>query len=189
MQHSRKAQELAQARPPVLSLESSEHVPRVNGCHHPKSSLALYLQHIRSSDQVAIAKPPILVFSLVAKHHTDACARSDGNSAKIRSDRYVEALLLSFYNSLEIKICMAFSVKININSVEHLCAPMGSAYGDISNFARDQKRWYRGGFLVNFRLVESWFREKLAGSSVVTGFENLGGVSCGKQPHCPPRSG
>jgi hypothetical protein len=63
---------------------------------------------------MTIAEPPVLVFSLVAKHHTNACARPDGYSAKVRSDRYVEALILSPYNSLQIKICMAFAVKIHI---------------------------------------------------------------------------
>ena len=100
MNRLRKTKVIAQASTSIFPLESSEHVPRIYGRHHPESPLTLNFQNVRSPNQMAIAKPPILVFPLVAKHHTDTCARPDGYSAKVRSDRYVEALLLSFYNSL-----------------------------------------------------------------------------------------
>ncbi|SDG82931.1 hypothetical protein SAMN05444503_102125 [Pseudomonas sp. BS3767] len=73
---------------------------------------------------MAVSEPTILVFPLVTKHHTNACARPDRYSAKVRSDRYVKALLLSPYNSLQIKICMAFAVKIHIYRVQHRWAPV-----------------------------------------------------------------
>jgi hypothetical protein len=75
---------------------------------------------------VAIAKPPMLVFTLVAKYHTDACTSPDGNTAEVSGHWHIEPLLLSFYNSLEIEVCVTLSVKIDINCVEDLCAPMGS---------------------------------------------------------------
>jgi hypothetical protein len=73
---------------------------------------------------MTIAVPTILVFSLVAKHHTDTCTRPDGYSAKVSGHRHIKSLLLGFDNSLEIKICMALSVEIYIYGVEHHCAPV-----------------------------------------------------------------
>ncbi|MNY24890.1 hypothetical protein D3C86_1586320 [compost metagenome] len=72
---------------------------------------------------MAISKPPILVFTLVAKNNTDACARPDGNTAEIGGHWYIKALFLGFDDSLEIEICMAFSVEIYIYGVQHHCAP------------------------------------------------------------------
>lgn len=66
---------------------------------------------------MTIAEPPVLVFSLVAKHHTDACPRPDLYSAKIRGNRNFEALRLGFYDSREIKNCMALYVEIHILAV------------------------------------------------------------------------
>jgi hypothetical protein len=62
---------------------------------------------------VAIAKPPILVFPPVAKHHTNACARPDGNSTE-GGHWHVKTLFLGFNDSLEIEICVAFSVEVHI---------------------------------------------------------------------------
>ncbi|MNY20652.1 hypothetical protein D3C86_1541430 [compost metagenome] len=124
MNRLRKTKVIAQASTSIFPLESSEHVPRIHGCHHPKSPLAFDFQDVRSTNQMTIAESTVLIFTLVAKHHTDACARPDRYSAKVRSDRYVEALLLGFYDSQEVEIGMALSVKIDINGVEHNCAPV-----------------------------------------------------------------
>lgn len=80
MNRLRKTKVIAQASTSIFPLESSEHVPRIYGRHHPESPLTLNFQNVRSPNQMAIAKPPILVFPLVAKHHTDTCARPDGYS-------------------------------------------------------------------------------------------------------------
>jgi hypothetical protein len=114
MERSREVQELSQARTTIISLKCGEYIARILGRHYPKPPLALDLQHVRSPDQVTIAKPPILVFTLVAKNNPNACARPDGNTAEIGGHWHIEALLLSFYNPLEIKICMTFAVKIHI---------------------------------------------------------------------------
>ncbi|MCP2141271.1 UNVERIFIED_ORG: hypothetical protein J2Y94_002596 [Pseudomonas poae] len=66
---------------------------------------------------MAVTKPTVLVFALVAKHHTDASASTDGNTAEVGGHWQIEPLLLSFYDSLEIEICVAFSVKIYIEGV------------------------------------------------------------------------
>lgn len=114
MERSREAQELSQARTTIASLKRGEYIARILGRHHPKPAFAFDFQHVRSPDQMTITKPPILVFSVVAKNNTDTCARLDRNPTKVCGDRHIKALLLSFYDSLEIKICMAFSVKIHI---------------------------------------------------------------------------
>lgn len=71
MNRLRKTKVIAQASTSIFPLESSEHVPRIYGRHHPESPLAFDFQNIRSTDQMAVTKPPILVFSLVAKNYTD----------------------------------------------------------------------------------------------------------------------
>ena len=95
MERSREAQELSQARTTITSLKRGEYIARILGRHYPKPAFTLDLDHVRSSDQVTIAKPPVLVIALVAKNNTDACARPDGYSAKVRGDRYIKTLLLS----------------------------------------------------------------------------------------------
>lgn len=75
---------------------------------------------------MAIAKPPIPVFPLVAKHYTDACARPNGHSAKVSSDRYVKTLILGFYDPRKIEIRVAFPVKTHINCVQHHYAPLAA---------------------------------------------------------------
>ena len=114
MNRLRKTKVIAQASTSIFPLESSEHVPRIYGRHHPESPLTLNFQNVRSPNQMAIAKPPILVFSYVAKNHTDACPRPNGNAAEVGGHWHIEALLLDSDDSLEIKICMAFAVKIHI---------------------------------------------------------------------------
>ena len=110
----RKTKVVAQAGTSIFPLESSEHIPRIHGCHHPKSSLALDLQHIRSPDQMAVAKPTVLVFTLVAENYPNACACFNGNPAKVSGHRQIEALSFGFYDADEIKVCMAFSMEIYI---------------------------------------------------------------------------
>jgi hypothetical protein len=114
MERSREAQELSQARTTITSLKRGEYIARILGRHHPKSPFTLDFDHIRSPDQMAVTKPPILVFTLVAKKNPDACARPDGNTAKVSRHRHIKALLLSFNDSFEIEICMALSVEIHI---------------------------------------------------------------------------
>src|SRR5450830_827295 len=120
----RKPQKLAKTRTSILALERCQYVPRIYGRHHPKPAFTLDFDHIRSADQMAVAEPPILVFPLVAKNNTDTCTRPDGNSTKVGGDRHIKTLLLSFDDSLEIEVCVAFPVKIYIYSVEHHCAPV-----------------------------------------------------------------
>ena len=79
MNRLRKTKVIAQASTSIFPLESSEHVPRIYGCHHPESSLSLNFQDVRSPDQMTVAKPTVLVFSIVAKDHAYAGASSDGN--------------------------------------------------------------------------------------------------------------
>ncbi|MBD8730975.1 hypothetical protein IFT44_07235 [Pseudomonas sp. CFBP 13710] len=73
---------------------------------------------------MTIAEPPVLVFSLVAKHHTDACSRPDGYSAEVSGHWQIKTLLLSFDDSLKIEICMALSVEVYVYRVEHHSAPV-----------------------------------------------------------------
>lgn len=87
---------------------------------------------------MTIAKPTVLIFSVVAKNHTDTCARADGNSTKVSGHRFIEALGLGLYNPREIEICMAFPVQIYINWVQQNCVPFavpmalpGSPHGTI----------------------------------------------------------
>ena len=124
MNRLRKTKVIAQASTSIFPLESSEHVPRIYGRHHPESPLTLNFQNVRSPNQMAIAKPPILVFPRVAKHYADACARPDGNTAEIGGHWNIKTLFLGFDYSLEIEICVAFSVEIYIYGVEHHCAPV-----------------------------------------------------------------
>jgi hypothetical protein len=117
------AQKVAQARTPVLTLEGCEHVPAIYRSHYPKPTFSFDLKHIGCPDQMTIAEPTVLIFTLVAKNHTDTCARLDRNPTKVCGDRHIKALLLSFNDPLEIEICVALSVKIYIYRVEHHCAP------------------------------------------------------------------
>ncbi|GEM_PF-6489583 len=77
MNRLRKTKVIAQASTSIFPLESSEHVPRIYGRHHPESPLAFDFQNIRCPDQVTITKPTELVFSVVAKDHAYAGASSD----------------------------------------------------------------------------------------------------------------
>ena len=77
MNRLRKTKVIAQASTSIFPLESSEHVPRIYGRHHPESPLAFDFQHVRSPDQVVVAKPTVLVLSLVAKKRTDAVTSSN----------------------------------------------------------------------------------------------------------------
>jgi hypothetical protein len=118
------AQKVAQARTPVLTLECCEHVPAIYRSHYPKPTFSFDLKHIGCPDQMTIAEPTVLIFTLVAKNNTDACARPDGNTAKVSGHRHIKSLLLGFNNSFEIEIRVAFSVEIYIYGVEHHCAPV-----------------------------------------------------------------
>lgn len=123
---SKQPQKLAKTRSSILALELCQHVPRIHSRHHPESPLAFDFQNIRSPDQMTIAIPTVLIFSVVAKNHTDASASSDGNSTKVSGHRLIEALGLGPYNPREIEICMAFPVQIYINCVQHNCAPFAA---------------------------------------------------------------
>jgi hypothetical protein len=113
-----------QAFTSITSLKRREHVPRINGCHHPESAFAFDFQHIRSADQMAVAEPPILVFAFVAKNYTYASARPDGDSTEVGGDWLLKSLLLSFNDSQKFEICMALYVKTYLNRVRHNCVPL-----------------------------------------------------------------
>jgi hypothetical protein len=70
-------QKITQARSAILALKSRQDITAILRCHHPKPAFKLDFDHIRSPNQMAVTKPPILIFPLVAKHHTDACPRPD----------------------------------------------------------------------------------------------------------------
>lgn len=110
----RKTKVVAQAGTSIFPLESSEHIPRIHGCHHPKSSLAFDFQDVRSTNQMTIAESTVLIFTLVAENYADACARFNGNPAKVSGHRQIETLSFGFYDADEIKVCMAFSMEIYI---------------------------------------------------------------------------
>ena len=73
---------------------------------------------------MAITKPPILVFTVVTKHYAYARSGFDGGAAEIRGDRPFEALRLGFYDSREVEFCVALTMKIQVNHVQHYCTPI-----------------------------------------------------------------
>ena len=68
VQPCRKTLKLAQTRPTIATLKSSEDVPGVDCGQHPETALALRPTDVRSPDQVTVAEPSILVFAVVTKH-------------------------------------------------------------------------------------------------------------------------
>lgn len=73
---------------------------------------------------MAVAEATILVFTVVTKHYAYASSGFDGRPAQIRGDRPVEALRLGFYDSREVKFCVALTMKIQVNHVQHCCTPL-----------------------------------------------------------------
>lgn len=156
-----ESQEILKARPSISTLKSGKHITGVLCSQNPVPPFSSRLNYVGGADEVPIFKASELISSIVAKHDADAGPSSDRNSAEVGGYRLVKALLLSPYDPDEVEIGMAFPVEINICGVQHLCAPVGSPYGVIRNFTRNQRCWYRTEFLVNFRLIESCFLEKL----------------------------
>ena len=75
---------------------------------------------------MTVLESSVLVFSLVAKHNPDSGSYFYKSFAEICGDRLIEALRLGFYDSCEIEICMAFSMKTDINRVQQNCAPLAA---------------------------------------------------------------
>lgn len=123
VQPRRKTLKLAETRPTIATLKRSDDVPGVDCGQYPKSALALCLNDVRSPNQMAVAEPSILVFTVVTKYDAYASTSLDGSSAKVSCYRFIEYLGLGLYDSLEIEICMSFSMQIYINCVQHNCVP------------------------------------------------------------------
>jgi hypothetical protein len=75
---------------------------------------------------MAIAEPTVPVIPVVTKNYAYASASPDECSTEIGGYRFVKALRLGRYDSCEIEICMTFSVKACIYSVQHNCAPLAT---------------------------------------------------------------
>jgi hypothetical protein len=73
---------------------------------------------------MTVAESTVLVFAFVAKNYTYASFGFDGRPAQIRGDRPVEALRLGFYDSREVEFCVALTMKIQVNHVQHCCTPL-----------------------------------------------------------------
>jgi hypothetical protein len=152
-----KTQKILHASTAIFSLERRQDVTTILRRHHPKPAFTLDFDHIRSADQMTIAKTAILVFSVVTKHHAYASSGSDRYTAEIRGDRHIEALCLGFDDSREIKVCVAFSVEIDVYRIQHICAPVAVSM-ELSGIAHAPRRAGIGGLLVKFRLIESCLR-------------------------------
>ncbi|KTC56199.1 hypothetical protein AO258_23340 [Pseudomonas syringae ICMP 19498] len=73
---------------------------------------------------MAVAETTELVFTVVTKHYAYASSGFDGHPAQIRGDRPFEALRLGFYDSHEVEFCVALTMKIQVNHVQHYCTPL-----------------------------------------------------------------
>ncbi|MCS4285779.1 hypothetical protein M2396_004083 [Pseudomonas sp. BIGb0278] len=68
---------------------------------------------------MTIFESTVLIFACVTKNYTYTCARSDGNPAEVSRNWFLKALLLGSHDAHKVKICMALSVEIHLDGVEH----------------------------------------------------------------------
>lgn len=107
-------QEISKARTSISALEGCKHIAGVLGSDNPVTPFPARLNDVRGADKVPIFKASELISSTVAKHDADAGPCFYRHSAEVSGYRLVKALLLSSKNAKEIKVGMAFTMKIHI---------------------------------------------------------------------------
>lgn len=159
-------QKITQAGAAILALKSRQDITAIFRRHYPEPPLTLNFQNVRSPNQVAVAIPTILIFTLVAENHTDACARPNGYSAKVSSDRYVKTLILGFYDPRKIEIRVAFSVEINVKSVQHFFALRCYSAGSYQEFRTEPDALVSCKIFGNFQPDRIMLERKIGRRSV-----------------------
>jgi hypothetical protein len=76
-----------EARASVTPLERRDNIPRILSGHHPETSFSFDGNYVRRSDQMTVLEEAIGLSPDMIEHDTDASARFNEETTKVRGDR------------------------------------------------------------------------------------------------------